>query len=102
MEEVEKLLERIPETNDMDVVINFLKDEYESIKAISDHAKQVPMYMDNVEKVKAYLEETKDHSLIDRWLTFLIKATEAPITVMMRGVIIFHMPILEEEIRKHI
>lgn len=102
MNEVGKLLERMPEAGDDDVIIEFLKSEYESIKEIADHVKQVPMYKDNLERVKEYLEETKDHSLKDRWLTFLIKSTSAPFTLMLQGVVVFHMPILEEEIRKHI
>jgi len=100
MKKVEELIERIPETNDRDIITNFLKNEYEQIKEISDHVKQVPMYKDNLKRVKEYLEETKDHSLIDRWLTFLIKSTSAPFSLMLQGVVIFHMPILEEEIRK--
>lgn len=102
MQKVGELFERIPEVvdNEEEQITQFLKGEYVTIKEISDYVKQTPMYQDNLERTEEYIESTKDFTLFNRWVDFLQKIVSAPGTLMMQGVVIFHMPLLEDEIRK--
>ena len=100
VKKVGEIIERTPETDDEETIIGFLKDEYETIKSISEHVTQTPMYKDNLEKREKYLEETKDYSLMERWIAFLTKIITAPFSLMINGVVIFHIPMIEEELRK--
>ena len=83
MSEVEMLISRIPDTDNEIEILDFLKSEYENIKQISDEVIETDIYRHYLNKTKEYLEETKDYSLINRWIVFLNKLVNAPVSLMI-------------------